>query len=102
MRFYRSLYIVLLAFIQACSSLKDELKIYKEQGWTLDQTLGEEGPFTMVTTVQSETASAIIAHWVENGVRMKRSLPQTKYRFLILSFVKSDNDVFSVVLKKPR
>jgi len=81
-------------------SAPEVVKDWQDQGWSLIDVHGTEGPFERYGKLMSKKAQAVEASWVENGKRSTKVYSQTNNLILVLRFFKKNGDQFAVVMKK--
>ena len=81
-------------------SAPEVVKDWQDQGWSLVDVHGSEGPVERYAKLMSKKAKAVEASWVENGKRCTKVYSQTNHFILVLRFFKKKGDQFAVVMKK--
>jgi hypothetical protein len=85
----------------ACApSAPEVVKDWQDQGWSLLDVHGTEGPVERYGKLMSKKAQAVEASWVESGKRCTKVYTQTSHFILVLRFFKKNGDQFAVVMKK--
>lgn len=85
----------------ACAPYAPEVvKDWQDQGWSLVDVHGTEGPVERYGKLMSKKAQAVEASWIENGKRCTKVYSQTNHFILVLRFFKKNGDQFAVVMKK--
>ena len=87
--------------IGGCSKNPEYLiEKWKKDGWIYVSTHGKKGDVKRTGKLQSQKAQAVEAAWVDRGRRKTKLYQQTSHYYLILRFIKHDNDEFVVVMKR--
>lgn len=90
-----------LLLVGGCGQEPEELiEELKSEGWTYVATHGTKGEVQRTGTLHSTKAQAVEAAWVDRGKRKVKLYQQNTHYFMILRFIKEDEDEFVVVMKK--
>jgi hypothetical protein len=91
---------VFFLLLGCAPSAPEVVEDWQEQGWSLVDVHGSEGPVERSAKLMSKKAQAVEASWIENGKRSTKVYSQTNHSILVLRFFKKNGDQFAVVMKK--
>ena len=85
----------------SCSQNPEDLiEELKDDGWAYVTTHGTKGGVKRTGKLQSKSAQAVEAAWLEGGKRKTKIYQQSTHNYAVLRFIKHDEDEFVVVMKK--
>ena len=91
----------ILFSLGACSQNPEDLiDEWKDDGWSYVTTHGTKGRVKRTGKLQSKSAQAVEAAWLERGKRKTKIYHQSTHLYAVLRFIKHDEDEFVVVMKK--